>query len=127
MAGNLSANDLLVFSPDSQLLAFGYAHEGGVGLWNAATGEVITFSGALEGLPSAERFIDLSFSHDGALLIAGNGICTVLFWDVAQQREVKRLTDHRGEVTNLLLSADGRLLVSSAIDGTIRFYGVRTG
>lgn len=75
------------------------------------------------------------FSPDGRLVATGDGgKGDVVLWDVATGREVRRLTDNRGDpgaqdIDGWLwgaFSSDGRLLVTS-VGPNVRLWDVRTG
>lgn len=74
------------------------------------------------------------FSPDGRLVATGDSGGDVVLWDVATGREVRRLTENRGDpgaqdIDGWLwgaFSADGRLLVTS-VGPNVRLWDVLTG
>jgi hypothetical protein len=51
----------------------------------------------------------------------------VRLWDLDTGKEVRRFTGHTGRVTGFAVSADGRRLLTSSLDGTVRFWDVDAG
>jgi serine/threonine protein kinase/WD40 repeat protein len=66
----------------------------------------------------------LTFSPDGAdlLVASGYGNPAIGRWDVATGERIASLEGHRGYVTDLQFTPDGRHLVSSSTDQTIRLW-----
>jgi WD40 repeat protein len=65
------------------------------------------------------------FSPDGRTLTAGRDR-TVRIWD-ANGRQVLVLRGHEDEVTTALFTADGRRVLTSSQDGTLRLFDARDG
>jgi WD40 repeat protein len=63
-------------------------------------------------LPSVAR--SLALSTDGRVLAAGCSDGGIRLWDLAAGKELPQRRGHRGAVTGLALSADGRLMVSAS-------------
>lgn len=59
-------------------------------------------------------------------LVGGEGGSVVLF-DLAEGREVRRFDGHTRSVSGVAFSPDGRQLLSGACDGTIRLWQTATG
>lgn len=115
----------LQFSPDGQTIVAAARSSIGGGLiaWNIQTGE------ALPAFPKAPHGAvwTIAFSPDGALL-AHSGVSTrVTVVDFASRTVKYSLTGHSGVVTSLVFSRDGQQLISTALDGTIRAWNLRTG
>jgi RNA polymerase sigma factor (sigma-70 family) len=67
------------------------------------------------------------FAPDGKSLLTNDG--TLQRWELATGRPLlpdTRALGHRGEITRLRYSKDGRLLASAADDGTIRLWEITT-
>jgi hypothetical protein len=94
--------------------------EGGVRLWQVATGkEHLTFGGDRR---SASRVL---FSPDGRYLISlGSGDWAVHVWEVATGEEVRRFEGHQDEALTVAISPDGRRLASGSRDFTILIWDV---
>jgi WD40 repeat protein len=68
---------IMVFSRDSKMVAVGVEQSPAVNLWDVASGQLLR---ALQGNPGSPR--SLSFSPDGAQIMAGNTNGTTAVWDV---------------------------------------------
>ncbi len=70
----------------------------------------------------------MALGADGLTLAsAGSGEQDVLLWDVAAGRVRRRLTGHAAPVIALVMSGDGRRLLTSGKDRTIRDWDLATG
>jgi WD40 repeat protein len=127
----------IALSADGRLLASGGA-DGTVRLWEAATGRLLA---TLQEHTGAVWSVALS--ADGSLLASGGADGTVRMWslsDAAQRDELLGVQEqawsgqllitlqaHRGAVRCVALSADGSLLASGSMDGTVRHWDTRSG
>lgn len=66
------------------------------------------------------------FSPDEKLIVVGAPSGTVTFWDLASRRVIQRLQGHRGTVTSLAYTADGRQLLTGDEFGTLLWWDART-
>ncbi|HEY5911396.1 MAG TPA: serine/threonine-protein kinase [Verrucomicrobiae bacterium] len=110
----------LAFSPDSKILAAGFAYtSGAISLWDPNSGE-------LQGqLTNHGRHVNaLTFSPDGQRLASASADRTIRIWSVAARAEVRRLVGHRDEVWALVLAPDGRTLISGCKDGAVWLWDV---
>jgi len=74
------------------------------------------------------------YGHVGSMALSPNGQVVALgmgnrivLWRLSDGAFVRTLEGHSGRITGLAFSADGSLLVSSSLDGTVRLWGVVPG
>lgn len=115
----------VAFSPSGKQLAAGSYEE--LRLWDAGSREQ---SAAFK---SPGGFVkSMAYSPDGQWLAAGQ-YQKITLWNVAEQSAAanlapaRTLTGHRGYVTAVAFSADGRRLVSVSDDETIRVWEAESG
>ncbi len=96
----------LAFSPDDELLAVTYWVAEGIGLvvYDTATGEALwtTDLGAS----------DVAFSPEGTLYSSSRRHPVIRIWNPRNGELLDTFDDHRGTVTDLHVSADGRFVAS---------------
>ncbi len=121
----------VLFSPDGHWLAAGVPQprvglrDRRIRLWDWTARKEV------EPLPlpaTAEGVMALAFSTNSAWLAAGGAFehNEVYVWDLATRTE-RRLLGHRGWVTSLAFSPDGRTLASVSVDQTLRLWDVAGG
>jgi WD40 repeat protein len=115
----------VLFSPDSQLLAF-VAHFDGIRLWNMATFEEVT------NIPANFRnttALGLAFSPDGQTLAYNENLDgDIALYDIPSRRtREQRFKGHTWFVPMMAFTPDGRILVSGGADRTIRLWDVTQG
>jgi WD40 repeat protein len=121
----------LAFSEDGRHLAWAEGDRN-VGMWDVASRRVLHWDQLRIG--HEDPVWSVAFSPDGALLASGLGNMqktqdpSVILWDVATGREVRRLAGHSSSVLALAFSVDGRLLASGTwVDGGAKVWDVKTG
>jgi RNA polymerase sigma factor (sigma-70 family) len=66
------------------------------------------------------------FSPDGkSMVTAGHHDSAVYLWDASNGQQLARWPGHRGTITSLAFSADGRTLISGSADSTALVWDVR--
>jgi WD40 repeat protein len=103
--------DHLALSPDGRLLAV-LSSDGKVCLWEVASGKVLRVLEKEEG-PFA---VAPAFSPDGRLLATTRQDGVIRLWEVLTGQELRRLGGHRGRITHMAFSPDGKSLVSVSLD-----------
>jgi WD40 repeat protein len=125
----------LVFSPDGKTLA-AKRRDGVIRLWHADTGKESHQFGELASGPAANVTVfigfgadlrDFAFAPDGKVIAAAAGL-TIRLWSTASGKELPLLGGgHRGPVSTLMLSPDGKMMVSRGADNVIRRWDAATG
>jgi WD40 repeat protein len=108
------------YSPDGKHY-LATADHNQVRVWSADTGELVQ---VLPGTQCAR------FTPDGKYVLAvGTDATTIRTWELASGREVEaqRLQGHTKGVGTFQLAADGKHVLSSGVDGTIRLWDLQTG
>lgn len=114
----------LAFAPDGGRLAAEDQHT--VLIWDAATGERGrrwrlpggAFPGTTEG--------PVGFSPDGKEIACGTHR-TLCFWDLATGEQKRAYARHRGPVSRVAFTPDGRGLLTGSQDGTAALWDLVTG
>ncbi|MCA1557109.1 MAG: WD40 repeat domain-containing protein, partial [Acidobacteria bacterium] len=107
----------LNYSPDGTILASS-SKDKTIKLWDAQTGALKhTLIGH-----AAERIPVLAFSPDGSTLASCADDKTAKLWDVETGTLVQTITEHGADVNALDFSLDGKRLVTSATNGTMKFW-----
>ena len=96
-------------------------------LWDTKTGE-LTHQLTNE----SHNVVSIVFSPDNQLLASGvqlpylleNRSPSIRFWNVKTGERLSTPLSYNSSIRNLFITDDGNLLISSASDGTIRFWGV---
>lgn len=110
----------IFYSPDGKKLA-GIGYENAIRVWDAASLQLIatlpqTFS------PNFATFDPSSVN----IAVTGSRLSKAYLWDVAQKK-IRAILYHDGEINSLAYSADGRQIVTSAVDSTVRTWDAGTG
>ena len=96
-------------------------------IWELATGK------QLAKLDVGEGIYGMSLSPDGKTVAAGHFPTdperpgTLRLWDIQNQKLVREFAGHTREVTYVSFSSDGKRLVSSSFDRTVRVWDIATG
>ena len=107
------------FSPDGRTLAAGADET--IQIWDVATTKERT---AFKELTYSVQAI--VFSSDGRTLVTGGQRADRLtLWDVASAKGMTTLSEH-AHVVSLAISADGSILVSGSLDGTVKLWDMPT-
>jgi WD40 repeat protein len=64
---------------------------------------------------------------DGKHVLSASQDQTVRVWNIAEAKEVKKLTGHKNWITSLALSPDGKLAVTTCDDLTVKLWNLETG
>jgi WD40 repeat protein len=116
LSGILSA----AITPDGQFALTG-CHAGTARVWNVRTGEEICRFEGHAGWWGYRGITGVAFLPGGSLALSACEDGTLCLWDAHTGQEVARW-DHGKGVRCLALSADGKLAVSGAWEGSIRVW-----
>ena len=94
--------------------------KGGVFLWSVSSGQLIRVIADTNALA-------VEYSPDGKSLLVGNSKGLITQYSSDTGDSVREYQGHGGMVLDLSASRDGKLLVSSARDGTVAIWNVSTG
>ncbi|KAF9537268.1 WD_REPEATS_REGION domain-containing protein, partial [Mortierella hygrophila] len=111
----------VVFSPDSQQIAFG-GRDTTVRVWDLTRGEELL---AMKG--HTETITSVDYSPCGKLIASASDDETVRLWSSQTGESLFVLEDHNDGVTSVMFSPDGRQLVSGDWSAVIRFWDAETG
>jgi RNA polymerase sigma factor (sigma-70 family) len=113
----------IAFSADAQTVALTMS-DGDIDIWDAPTGRLLRQF-------RAGRFPSVVLSPDGKTLAVLDHDNTdrdaLKLWDAISGKELYRLTGHHDRVHNFVFSHDGKTLISSGDDKSVRFWNVATG
>jgi WD40 repeat protein len=129
--------NLVVYAPDGLSFAV-KGRDNLVRVHDANTGDLKHTLGELPGAKGINQGFavnqygatgtDVAFTHDSKTLIIG-GQQVPRFFDVStgKERDAAGSGGHRGAVTALAVSSDGKLILSRGAEGTLRIWNATTG
>jgi len=66
----------------------------------------------------------IASTSKGNLLAAALDDNSIHIWNIQSREEIMRLYGHESSITDLHFTDDGKILISSSLDGTIRLWGI---
>jgi WD40 repeat protein len=108
------------FSGDDSRIAGG-SFCGFADVWNANTGRL------LRQVNEGGEISGVSLSPDGSRLLVGSWDSRATIWSVARGRPLVELIGHTRGISAAVFAAGGSLVVTSALDRTVRVWNARTG
>jgi eukaryotic-like serine/threonine-protein kinase len=118
----------VAFTPDGKHFATSCA-KGIVQLWDSSTGNLVSdqFTHA------NEEITRLAISPDGKTLATGASVVdrdakpgVVYLWDLAGRRRLGRLVGHKGAITKMVFSPQGKTVLTCSWDSTAQLWDVAT-
>jgi WD40 repeat protein len=120
--GHVDAVNAVALSPDGRRALSGAASgDDTVRLWMVDSGRILAVlrhRGPVRSVAFLPRSRAVSAS-------GSNADSTARVWDLATGREEARLDEHTGGVNDVVMAADGRLLLSAGHDGMLKVWDVR--
>jgi WD40 repeat protein/tRNA A-37 threonylcarbamoyl transferase component Bud32 len=113
----LAGSSDLTWSPDGKTLATSNPRDGGVRLWDAASGNPLR---QLVKPAGVDRWLKVAWSPDGKTLAVQGGYGADL-WDVAAGTS-RPLGKHANTVSALVWSPDGARLATAAVGNSVRLW-----
>ena len=110
----------VAFSPTAETLACASGNM--IQLWDPST---LTLKMTLAG--HTDTIWTLAFSPDGTLLVTGGDDGRVILWDMASQRELKKLTKQERAVVSLVFKGDGKTVAAAIRSRSAVLLDVNTG
>jgi WD40 repeat protein/serine/threonine protein kinase len=71
-----------------------------------------------------KNIVSVAVNSSGTLLAAALDDDTIEFWDINNQMFLIQLYGHDDRITDLRFTPDGKFLLSTSLDGTIRLWGI---
>lgn len=115
-----AANDVAFVPGTAEAVSVG--DDGALAIWDLENGSLIKL---IE--DTGEKALDVAVSLDGKLAAVARWDGTARLFDLAERREVDRLTGHSGNVNAVAFSQDGRELYTGGYDGRILVWPIADG
>ena len=126
--------EAVAISPDGKTLVSGSGSNGAakeqVKLWNLRTGKLLH---SMEHPPGVDA---LAVSLDNKVVISGSfgqlvnkdsAINTLKLWDLDTGKLLRDFTQNTDSIESIVLTADGRTMITGNFNGKIKFWNWRTG
>lgn len=123
LKGHTSRVWSVAFSPDGTTLASGSEDQGGIRLWDVATGDSL----AILQPTRPHSFKSVDWHPAGDILASSGNSDTIWLWDVHRKHCLNTLQGHSGWVVSVAWSPNGQILASGSQDQTIRLWDANTG
>lgn len=107
----------LAFSPDGANIAAAAGND--VQLYDAASGDL---GDRFNGEQTIGVVSSLTFTPDGSKLVVGYSLGPIRVFDVTSGRVTSTLDGHTASVRSVSVSADGTVIYSTSIDGSVRIW-----
>jgi WD40 repeat protein len=113
----------IAFSPDGEQLASADWVEDSLVIWNLADGKPEhTIDGVSCSCGQAEWVLDVAYSPSGILAATGPCDGSIRRWEIASGSMMPQLTGHKGPVSSLTFSSDGKLASGGGRDHQVRIW-----
>jgi WD40 repeat protein len=109
----------VAFSADGRLVAGG-AFCGYVEVWNARTGRLMAQ------VDERAELATVDLNSDGSRLLVGSWDSRATIWNLAKEKVARQLIGHTSGVNWASIAGD-RLVVTAALDDTVRVWDAQTG
>ncbi len=135
LIGHEGVVEFVTYSPDAKTLATA-SWDGTLRLWDVATGhELAKLDVPLEDTPCKPQ-LAIAFSPDGKMLASLSGPaegahetlgCVLKLWSLPDQKQLVSIPAHADRSYSVLFTPDGKTLITSSMDRTIKLWDVATG
>ncbi len=115
LEGHTRAVNAIAISPNNQILASG-SSDGSIRLWDLETGEEESVIQLNTG-----AITSVVFSHENQTIVIGSDNM-IIIWNTIIEEELDRLIGHSQQITSLVITPDGKNLVSGSLDQTIKVW-----
>jgi WD40 repeat protein len=117
----------LVFSADGKLIA---SASNSAGLNRTARIWDFARRAQLKVFQHSEYVTSVAFNPDVTILATASGDIDpdennrITLWNIATEQPIKILEGHKNNITKILFTSDGKLIISAGYDGTLRLWGI---